>query len=39
MDTVTFCNRLGEQPLAFMPGTGWRYGTGADVLGAVIEGI
>ena len=37
MDTVTFCNRLGEQPLAFMPGTGWRYGTGADVLGAVIE--
>lgn len=37
MDTATFCNRLGEQPLAFMPGTGWRYGTGADVLGAVIE--
>ena len=37
MDTVTFCNRLGEQPLAFMPGTRWRYGTGADVLGAVIE--
>ena len=36
-DTVTFCNRLGEQPLAFMPGTGWRYGSGADVLGAVIE--
>ena len=37
MDTVTFCDRLGQQPLAFMPGTGWRYGTGADVLGAVIE--
>ena len=37
MDTVTFCNRLGEQPLAFMPGTGWRYSTCADVLGAVIE--
>ena len=37
MDTVAFCNRLGEQPLAFMPGTQWRYGTGADVLGAVIE--
>ena len=37
MDTVTFCDRLGEQPLAFMPGTGWRSGTGADVLGAVIE--
>ena len=37
MDTVTFCNRLGEQPLAFQPGTGWRYSTCADVLGAVIE--
>lgn len=37
MDTVTFCNRLGEQPLAFAPGTGWRYSTCADVLGAVIE--
>ena len=37
MDTVTFCNCLGEQPLAFAPGTGWRYSTCADVLGAVIE--
>ena len=37
MDTVTFCNRLGEQPLAFVPGTGWRYSTCADVLGAVVE--
>ena len=37
MDTLTFCNRLGEQPLAFQPGTHWRYGTSADVLGAVIE--
>lgn len=39
MDTVAFCNRLGEQPLAFAPGTGWRYSTCADVLGAVIEVI
>ena len=37
MDTLTFCNRLGEQPLAFQPGTHWRYSTCADVLGAVIE--
>lgn len=37
MDTITFCNKLGEQPLAFQPGTGWRYSTCADVLGAVIE--
>ena len=37
MDTITFCNKLGEQPLAFEPGTGWRYSTCADILGAVIE--
>ena len=37
MDTVTFCNRLGELPLAFHPGTSWRYSTCADVLGAVVE--
>ena len=37
MDTLEFCNRLGEQPLAFDPGTRWRYGTSADILGAVIE--
>ena len=35
--TVEFMNRLGEQPLAFQPGTHWRYSTCADVLGAVIE--
>ena len=35
--TVEFCNELGKQPLAFQPGTRWRYGTSADVLGAVIE--
>ena len=37
MGTVEFCNRLGEQPLAFQPGTGWRYSTCADILGAVVE--
>ena len=37
MSTLEFCNRLGEQPLAFDPGTHWRYGTSADILGAVIE--
>ncbi len=35
--TVAFINRLGQQPLAFHPGTHWRYGTSADVLGAIIE--
>ncbi len=37
LGTVEFCNRLGEQPLAFAPGTHWRYGTSADILGAVVE--
>ena len=35
--TVDFMNRLGELPLAFQPGTHWRYSTCADVLGAVVE--
>lgn len=37
MSTVEFCNRLGQQPLTFHPGTHWRYSTCADILGAVIE--
>lgn len=28
-----------KQPLAFAPGTAWRYGMGIDVLGAVIEAV
>ena len=39
MDTLEFCNRLGEQPLAFEPGTHWRYSTCADILGAVVEAV
>ena len=39
MGTVEFCNRLGKQPLAFQPGTGWRYSTCADILGAVVEAV
>lgn len=37
MGTVEFCNRLGELPLCFQPGTHWRYATCADILGAVVE--
>ena len=39
MSTAELCNRLGEQPLAFQPGTGWRYSTCADILGAVVEAV
>lgn len=35
--TVEFCNRLGQQPLSYQPGTHWRYSACADVLGAVVE--
>jgi len=37
VDTITFCNRIGQVPLAFQPGEQWMYGASADVLGAVIE--
>lgn len=38
MSTMEMMNALGKCPLAFQPGKMWRYGTSADVLGAVIEG-
>lgn len=37
LGTVEVANRLGQCGLAFHPGDSWRYGTSADVLGAVIE--
>jgi CubicO group peptidase (beta-lactamase class C family) len=36
-DTIEFCNRMGQVPLAFQPGDRWHYSASADVLGAVIE--
>ncbi len=37
VNTIDFCNRIGQVPLEFQPGERWRYGASADVLGAVIE--
>jgi len=37
VSTIDFCNRMGQIPLEFQPGTQWRYGVSADILGAVIE--
>mgnify|MGYP004537066335 CR=1 FL=1 len=37
LTTRELADRLAQCPLAFEPGTGWKYGTSADVLGAVIE--
>lgn len=39
MTTLEFVKEIGKCPLAFEPGKEWRYGTSADVLGAVIEVI
>ncbi|MBQ9210246.1 MAG: beta-lactamase family protein [Clostridia bacterium] len=35
--TVEFANEIGKLPLAFQPGSDFRYSTCADVLGAVVE--
>lgn len=37
MDTRELSEKLAKCPLAFEPGTSWRYGASADVLGAVVE--
>ncbi len=39
VNLVEEMNKLGQLPLAFQPGTQWRYGLSIDVLGAVIEVI
>ncbi|MCR5557203.1 MAG: beta-lactamase family protein [Butyrivibrio sp.] len=36
---VDICNKLAEGYLAFEPGTGYRYGHSADIMGGVIEVI
>ncbi|MDY3919021.1 MAG: serine hydrolase domain-containing protein, partial [Candidatus Limivivens sp.] len=37
MTTLEVANALGQCVLDFEPGTSWKYGTSADILGAVIE--
>lgn len=39
MSTAEFGDLLGKVPLAFQPGESWRYGTSADMLGAVVEAV
>jgi CubicO group peptidase (beta-lactamase class C family) len=36
-DLAENVRRIARVPLAFAPGTGWTYGVGIDVLGAVLE--
>ncbi|MCR5824148.1 MAG: beta-lactamase family protein [Lachnospiraceae bacterium] len=35
--TVELASRIGENDLDFQPGENFKYGTGADILGAVVE--
>ena len=37
MTTMEAALKLGQGRLAFQPGACWRYGTSADILGAVVE--
>lgn len=37
MTTMEMALKIGQGRLAFQPGEGWRYGTSADILGAVVE--
>ncbi len=37
LTTREIADRIGQIPLAFMPGESWQYGLSADVLGAVVE--
>lgn len=37
LTTVEVGNKIGQYALAFQPGDSWKYGTSADVLGAVVE--
>ena len=39
VSTIDFAERMGRCPLLFQPGSHWAYGTGADIMGAVIEKI
>ncbi len=39
VSTLDFAQRMGRCPLLFQPGSHWAYGTGADIMGAVIEKI
>lgn len=36
-DTLTYCRKIASVPLCFQPGSGWRYGLSADILGGIVE--
>ena len=36
---MELAKKMASCPLAFVPGESWRYGTSADLLGAVAEAV
>lgn len=38
-DSTAFVNTLAELPLAYEPGTAWRYSVSTDVLGVLVERV
>ncbi|MBQ8947303.1 MAG: beta-lactamase family protein [Lachnospiraceae bacterium] len=39
LSTVEIANRIGEAGVDFQPGSAWKYGTSADILGAIVETV
>lgn len=39
MSTMEIVKQIGKLPTAFHPGTHWKYGTSADVLGGLVEKV
>lgn len=39
MTTMEIVNAIGGCPLDFQPGAHWKYGTGADILGGIVETV
>lgn len=37
LSNIDVCVRLGQCPLEFDPGTNWKYGTSADIIGGLVE--
>jgi CubicO group peptidase (beta-lactamase class C family) len=39
LTNIDTCVRLSQCPLEFEPGSGWKYGTSADIIGGLVEVI
>lgn len=39
VNLAEYCSRIAEIPLESDPGTHWRYGTSADILGGIVQAV